>query len=97
MRWACLYFPELPLDAVRPPDCPREAPAALVDGPLRNPRIVLSNAAARAAGVHPGQSLAAARALQPGLPGWRRDVEAEQHMLTLLADTAYRYSGELSL
>ena len=97
MRWACLYFPELPLDAVRPPDCPREAPAALVDGPLRNPRIVLSNAAARAVGVHPGQSLAAARALQPGLPGWRRDVEAEQHMLTLLADTAYRYSGELSL
>ena len=72
-------------------------PQRLVDGPLRNPRIVLTNAAARAVGVRPGQSLAAARALQPGLPGWRRDTDAEHHLLTLLADSAYRFSGELSL
>ncbi|HMM68148.1 MAG TPA: DNA polymerase Y family protein [Dokdonella sp.] len=97
MLWACLYFPELPLDAVRPQDCARDAAAVLVDGPLRNPRVVLANAAARAAGVCHGQTLAAARALQPDLPGWRRDTEAERHLLTLLADCMYRFSGEVSL
>ena len=97
MLWACLYFPELPLDAVRPPDCAREVAAVLVDGPVRNPRVALVNRAARLAGIRSGQSLAAARALQADLPGWRRDTEAERHLLTALADTAYRFSNEVSL
>jgi protein ImuB len=97
MLWACLYFPELPLDAVRPPDCARNTAAAVIDGPLRNPRIVQVNHAARTAGIRSGQSLAAARALQADLPGWRRDSEAERHLLTALADTAYRFSNEISL
>jgi protein ImuB len=97
MLWACLHFPELPLDAVRPADCARDSAAALMDGPLRHPRIVLANAAARAAGVKPGQSLAAARALLPQLLAWRRDPGAEQQWLTTFADWAYRYSAEVSL
>ncbi|OJY94501.1 MAG: hypothetical protein BGP25_05795 [Lysobacterales bacterium 63-13] len=97
MLWACLYFPELPLDAVRPPDCAREAAAVLVDGPVRHPRVALANQAARKAGIRSGQSLAAARALHADVPGWRRDVEAERHLLTALADTAYRFSNEVSL
>lgn len=97
MLWACLYFPELPLDAARPQECARDTAAALIDGPLRNPRVVQVNRAARAAGIRSGQSLAAARALQADLPAWRRDGEAERHLLTALADTAYRFSNEVSL
>ncbi|MEZ5462267.1 DNA polymerase Y family protein [Dokdonella sp.] len=97
MLWACLYFPELPLDAVRPQDCARELPAVLVDGPVRNPRVVMANAAARLSGIGAGQSLAAARALQADLAAWRREPDAEQQMLGILADSAYRFSGEVSL
>ena len=98
MLWACLYFPELPLDAVRPQDCARELPAVLVDGPPRNPRVVMANAPARLSGIRAGQSLAAARALQAAdLSAWRRDPDVEQQMLGLLADSAYRFSGEVSL
>ena len=97
MLWACLYFPELPLDAVRPQDCAREQAAALIDGPLRHPRVVMANSAARAAGVSSGQPLAAARALQPNLLAWPRDSEAEHLLLGSLADALYRFSGEVSL
>src|SRR5690606_27878962 len=67
MLWACLQLPELPIDAVRPDDCAREQAAVVMDGPLRSPRIVIANAAARSCGIRAGQSLAAARALHPGL------------------------------
>jgi protein ImuB len=97
MLWVCLQFPELPLDAVRPDGFPREKSAVLIDGPMRNPRVVSANAPARAAGVRIGQSLAAARALQPDLVAWPRDIEAERHLLTILADWAYRFSAEISL
>lgn len=55
------------------------------------------NAAARSRGIHPGQSLAAARALHPELLAWRRDPLAEQHMLTTFADWAYQFSAEVSM
>src|SRR5690606_30235016 len=51
----------------------------------------------RAAGVRSGQPLAAARALQADLAAWARDTEAEGLLLASLADTLYRYSGEVSL
>jgi protein ImuB len=97
MLWACLYFPELPLDAVRPQGCARELAAVLTDGPSRNPHVVLANAAARATGVCRGQPLAAARALQPQLAAWPRDRAAEHLLLGSLADHLYRFSGDLSL
>lgn len=97
MLWACLHFPELPLDSVRPDGVAREVAAVLTDGSLRNPRIVLCNAAARAAGVRVGQTVAAARALHAQLPAWPRDTEAEKHRLALLADWAYRFSATVSL
>lgn len=97
MLWACLQFPELPLDAVRPQALAREAAAVLTDGSLRNPRIVMVNEAARAAGVRVGQSLAAARAMHALLPAWPRDTEAEKHRLAILADWAYRFSATISL
>ncbi len=97
MLWLCLQFPELPLDAVRPDGFARESAAVLTDGSLRNPRIVLANAAARAHGVRPGQSLAAARALHARLPAWARDRDAEKQRLGVLADWAYRFSGTISL
>lgn len=97
MLWACLHFPELPFDAVRPPEVAREVAAVITDGPLRNPRIVAANAAARVGGVRIGQSLSAARGVQAGLHAWRRDVDAEQQHLASLADWAYRFSATVSL
>jgi len=97
MLWLCLHFPELPLDAVRPETHVDGMPAALIEGPLRSPRVVMIDAAARAAGIRPGQSLAAARALLPALTAWRRDPVAELRLLTTLADWACRFSSEVSL
>lgn len=97
MLWVCLQFPDLPLDAVRQDECGREQAAVVMDGPLRSPRIVLANAAAHSCGIRAGQSLAAARALHPELLAWRRDTQAEQQMLTTLADWAYQFSAEVSL
>ena len=97
MLWACLHFPELPFDAVRPNDVARETAAVITEGGLRKPRIVAANAQARAGGARIGQSLAAARGLQAGLHAWRRDVAAEQQHLASLADWAYRFSATVSL
>ncbi len=97
MLWLCLQFPELPLDAVRPDGFARDAAAVLTDGSLRNPRVVLANAAARAHGVRAGQTLAAAQALHAALAAWPRDAQAERARLALLADWAYRFSGTISL
>ena len=97
MWWTCLLFPELPLDAVRTSGQPRDQPVVLVDGPARQLRVVLANAAARRDGVRIGQPLAAARACLPELISCQRDPAAEQRLLTVLADWACRFSGQVSL
>ena len=86
MFWLCLRFAQLALDVVRAglDASSRKGPLAVVDGPTQRRQVVLADAAARKAGVHAGQPLAAAHLLCPrlaGAPGEapvRDEMEREQ-------------------
>lgn len=96
MLWACILLPHLALDGVLRRR-PQEGPLVLVDGPPHARTLVAVNAEASEAGLRVGQRLAAAQALLAKfevVPCEARDV-AQSH--TLLASTAYRYSGEVCL
>ena len=84
MLWACLYFSDLPLQAVFAAE-ERTLPCALSAGPRQRPHIVMANAPARQCGVRPGQSLAAARACCANLQARTRDEAAENRLLRSLA------------
>ncbi|MEO8460888.1 MAG: DNA polymerase Y family protein [Dokdonella sp.] len=75
----------------------RNKPAVLVEGAAQRQRIVVANAAARSVGIRAGQALASACALHSALAISVRDRDAEQHLLTTLADWAYRFSAEVSV
>lgn len=99
MLWACFRFPQLALDAVR---VGRDAnasarPFAVIDGPQQRRHVVIADAQAMRAGVHPGQPLAAAQMLCPRLAVTPRDEEAERQALETLATWAYRFSAEIHL
>lgn len=96
MLWACIHFPALPLCAVFAELATSAHPCALYEGPRQRPLIVYANAAAQARGIHPGLVLAAARALCNQADFRRRERDAEQHSLQLLATWAYRFSGQVS-
>lgn len=91
--WACLIFPSLPLDVfarARPsPDALR--PFAVGSGG-HYPRVVAACAAARAAGIRNGQSIASALALAPNLVLRDRDAEAEARALAQLATWALTFT-----
>ena len=99
MLWACLRFPQLALDVVRPDAdaISSRTPFAVIDGPLQRRHVVLSNAAAHKAGVHCDQPLTAARALCPQLSTALRDPDAERQALESIAAWAYRFSAEVSI
>jgi protein ImuB len=97
--WLCLRFPQLALDAVRAcADATGDArPLAVIEGPLPRRQVLLADAAAARAGVRPGQPLAAARVLCPGLHVLARQPEAERQLLESLASWAYRFSADIVL
>lgn len=97
MFWACLRFPLLPLQALGSAEDALGEPFAVVDGPQQRRRIVLANAAARAAGVRAEQPLAAAQTLCPGLAVLPRDPAAERQALESLAGWAYRFSADVAV
>lgn len=99
MLWACCQFPLLPLE-VQPAGAAAGAdrvPRVVYDGPIQRSGVWLADAAALAAGVRPGQSLAAARALCAHLLALRRAPDLEQVRLHLLATLAYASSSEVVL
>ena len=95
MLWAAIHLPRRALDAAlrRQPD--PAAPLALADGPPQRRVVVQANAAAEAAGVRPGQPLAAAVALCPGLATLPFDAAEASRLLDLACAWAYRYSGQV--
>lgn len=99
MLWACFRFPEIALDALRIDDAAqnRKTPFAVVDGPQKRRHVVLANLAARQAGVHDGQPLAAAQAVCPRLAFAARDEAAERQALESIAAWAYRFSADVSI
>lgn len=96
MLWACLYFPDLALQAVFAAE-ERNLPCALTAGQRQRPHIVMANPPARRLGVRRTQSLAAARACCASLQAHARDEAAENRLLRSLAAWAYRFSSHVSL
>jgi protein ImuB len=95
MLWAALHLPQRSLDAaLRRQDDPQR-PLALIAGPPQRRRLVLVNPAAAAGGLQPGQALAAAQALCPGLVVLPWDAAEATRLLGLVAAWAYRYSGQV--
>ena len=98
MLWACLLLPSLPLDVFARAASPAEAlmPFAVGSGG-RTPRIVGANAAARAAGIRPGQLVSASLALSPGLVLRERDPDAESAALEAVASWTTQFTPAVAL
>lgn len=97
MLWAALLLPQLALDAVtRDGHDPAEA-LVLIDGPLQRRHVHAASAAAQAAGIRPGHSLAAAQALLPGLHSAPVDHAAMHTLRNSIASIGYAVSEQVNL
>jgi protein ImuB len=96
MLWVALYFPHLALEALlrgRAPSEGTDDPWAVAE----NRSVLACNAAAAAAGVRPGSSLAAAWAIAPRLRVLPRDCAAESAALEAVAAWACQFTSRVSL
>ena len=75
----------------------KDAPLALLTGPAQRRTVQAVNAAARALGIRPGQTLAAAQTLARGFVTADYDPAQIEHWHRFLASWAYRYSAQVSL
>jgi protein ImuB len=91
--WFCIYLPNLPLEACGPGD----GNLAVIEEQQGVHRVLMAGAAARAAGVLPGQSPNAALALLPTLSLEERSVAREQQVLELLATWLEQFSSFVSI
>lgn len=89
MLWLALHLPWLPLEAVA--SGAHALPRCVMDERV----VLLADAAAAAAGVVPGMSLASALGLLPALLPLARDPLRERQLLQLLALSASRYTPQL--
>ncbi|WP_223807199.1 Y-family DNA polymerase [Montanilutibacter psychrotolerans] len=96
MQWACLLLPQLALDAVLRQHPAPDQPLVLVTGPMQRRVLHAVNPAARALGLRPGQSIAAAQALGGNFAMTEFDPEAAARARALLAAWAYRFSSQVS-
>jgi len=93
--WFCLYLPRLGLELFTRSLANEAAakPAALV----AQHRLCQLNGAAQAQGLRPGQSLATAQSICPGLAVAWREADREAIALAHLADWAWRFTPRVSL
>jgi len=97
MRWVCIVFPQLALDGVLRRTPEPEAPLALLTGSPQRRVVQAVNAAARALGLRPGQSLTAAQALTKAFASAEYDPAEIERWQQFLAAWAYRFSSQVSL
>jgi len=95
MLWACILLPRLGLDSVLRRHPEPGKPLAIVGGPMQRREILAVNDAAAAAGLHPGQRLAAAHALLAQFAIVEHDAQAIERWQHFLAAWAYRYSSQV--
>ncbi|QNH13674.1 DNA polymerase Y family protein [Xanthomonas sp. SI] len=96
MRWACILLPQLALDTVLRRWPTPDEPLALLAGPPQRRTLKAVNAAARARGLQPGQSLATAQALCDRFATALHDAEESRRCQQFLAAWAYRFSSLVS-
>ncbi|TPG66209.1 Y-family DNA polymerase [Pseudomonas arsenicoxydans] len=97
MRWVCILFPQLALDAVLRQRPDPDEPLALLTGPAQRRVLQAVNASARALGLRPGQSMTAAQALSKGFATAEYDAAEIEHWQQFLAAWAYRFSSQVSV
>jgi protein ImuB len=95
MLWACILLPQLGLDSVLRRHPEPDQPLAIVGGPAQRRELLAVNDAAAAAGLHPGQRLAAAHALHAHFAMIEHDPTAIARWQQFLAAWAYRYSSQV--
>jgi protein ImuB len=94
MRLACVYVPQLALQAAlrRAPEA-REAPSVLLAASGKNkPRVVELDGQARSAGVRPGMTAAQAAANCPGLRLFTATAADAEAGAAALADVGYAFA-----
>ncbi|MCU1760663.1 DNA polymerase Y family protein [Pseudomonas sp. 14P_8.1_Bac3] len=97
MRWVCILFPQLALDAVLRQRPDPDQPLALLTGPAQRRVLQAVNTSARALGLRPGQSMTAAQALSKGFVTAEYDAAEIEHWQQFLAAWAYRFSAQVSV
>ncbi|WP_339069881.1 DNA polymerase Y family protein [Pseudomonas idahonensis] len=97
MRWVCILFPQLALDAVLRQRAEPDAPLALLSGTPQRRVIQAVNGAARELGLRPGQSLTAAQALTKAFASAEYDPQQIEHWQQFLAAWAYGFSSQVSV
>src|SRR5690606_33089492 len=95
--WACLRLKAPALAAVRRRLAQPSPWLAVTDGPGNRPQVLACAKAAMQAGVRPGLSVPAARALCPQVVTTPRDPAAEQALRELLGAWAYGFSDQVTL
>lgn len=94
--WACILLPQLALDGVLRRHPTPDEPLALVTGPAQRRVLRTVNAAAKAAGLRAGQSLATAQALCHRFTAVEYDAAEVARWHDFLAAWAYRYGSLVS-
>ncbi|MGY2402973.1 Y-family DNA polymerase [Pseudomonas sp. SDO5271_S396] len=97
MRWVCIVFPQLALDAVLRLHPEPDQPLVLLAGTPQRRVLQSVNAAARALGLRPGQSLTAAHALTKSFARAEYDPAEIARSQQFLAAWAYQFSSQVSL
>lgn len=97
MRWVCILFPQLALDAVLRQRSDPDEPLVLLSGPAQRRVLQAVNVPARALGLRPGQSMTAAQALSKAFVSADYDVAEIEHWQQFLAAWAYRFSSQVSV
>ncbi len=94
--WLAVHFPHLSLEALRiQPASPDSV--AIIDGTGTKTCVWECTKGASRKGVHPGQLLNAALALEPHLRTVTREVAAEQGALVRLAQVGHNFTPTVSL
>ncbi|MEB0048103.1 MULTISPECIES: DNA polymerase Y family protein [unclassified Pseudomonas] len=97
MRWVCILFPQLAMDAVLRQRPNPDEPLVLLTGPAQRRVLQAVNGSARALGLRPGQSMTAAQALSKGFVTAEYDAAEIEHWQQFLAAWAYRFSAQVSV
>lgn len=96
MLWACILLPQLAMDGALRNRPEPDAALALLAGPAQRRVLQAVNPAARALGLKPGQSLAAAQALSRDFATAEHDLRDVERWQNLLAAWAYGFSSQVS-
>jgi protein ImuB len=92
--WIAAHVPQLSLLSL--PAGSSAVPVVVLDE-ARNPRVVDADARAKAAGVRPGMTLAAALAAAPDIDARPRDTAREQALMQRLAGIAAAFTPQVSI